>query len=213
MGSIILGGGRSSRLGQSKVSLVIEGKSLLQQTVNLLSQLGGDIVLVLAQDQQKPQLSSSPTVKIANDLYSGKGPLVGIYSGLKASDDEYCVAVACDMPFLNIDLLRYMKGLAPGFDVVIPKIKNELEPLHAIYSKNCLNVIGRMIEENDLIIRHMLNRVKVRYVKESEVNSFDPAHLSWFNINTPDDLQKATEILIEKNQISNNNFQTNINEQ
>lgn len=195
MGSIILGGGRSSRLGQSKVSLVIEGKSLLQQTVNLLSQLGGDIVLVLAQDQQKPQLSSSPTVKIANDLYSGKGPLVGIYSGLKASDDEHCVAVACDMPFLNIDLLRYMKELAPGFDVVIPEIKNELEPLHAIYSKNCLNVIGVMIEENDLIIRHMLNRVKVRYVKESEVNSFDPAHLSWFNINTPDDLQKATEIM------------------
>ncbi len=195
MGSIILGGGRSSRLGQSKVSLVIEGKSLLQQTVNLLSQLGGDIVLVLAQGQEKPLLSSSPTVKIANDLYSGKGPLVGIYSGLKASDDEHCVAVACDMPFLNIDLLRYMKELAPGFDVVIPKIKNELEPLHAIYSKNCLNVIGVMIEENDLIIRHMLNRVKVRYVKESEVNSFDPAHLSWFNINTPDDLQKATEIM------------------
>ncbi len=195
MGSIILGGGRSSRLGQSKVSLVIEGKSLLQQTVNLLSQLGGDIVLVLAQGQEKPLLSSSPTVKIANDLYSGKGPLVGIYSGLKASDDEHCVAVACDMPFLNIDLLRYMKELAPGFDVVIPEIKNELEPLHAIYSKNCLNVIGVMIEENDLIIRHMLNRVKVRYVKESEVNSFDPAHLSWFNINTPDDLQKATEIM------------------
>ena len=195
MDSIILGGGQSSRLGQDKISLSIGGENLLQRTISRLSQLGGDIILVLAQDQGKPELSSPQTVKIANDLYSGKGPLIGIYSGLRASDDEYCVAVACDMPFLNIDLLRYMKELAPEFDVVIPQVKNELEPLHAVYSKNCLRVIGEMIEENDLKIRHMLNQVKVRYVEESEVDSFDPDHLSWFNINTPDDLQKATEIM------------------
>ncbi len=195
MDSIILGGGQSSRLGQDKISLSIGGENLLQRTISRISELGGDIILVLAQDQGKPELSSSQTVKIANDLYSGKGPLVGIYSGLRASDDEYCVAVACDMPFLNIDLLRYMKELAPEFDVVIPQVKNELEPLHAVYSKNCLRVIREMIAKNDLKIRHMLNQVKVRYVEESEIDSFDPDHLSWFNINTPDDLQKATEIM------------------
>ncbi|MFO8100562.1 MAG: molybdenum cofactor guanylyltransferase [Dehalococcoidia bacterium] len=198
MGSIILGGGQSSRLGQAKLSLVIEGKGLLEQTIDRLGQLGEDIILVLAQDQEKPNLSTSPPVKIVTDLYYGKGPLVGIHSGLRASGDEQCVAVACDMPFLNIDLLRYMKELSEDFDVVIPKVEGELEPLHAIYSKNCLPVIEDMIARDDLRIRHMLERVRVRYLEEDEIDPFDPAHLSWFNINTPQDLQRAQEITNRK---------------
>ena len=207
MGSIILGGGQSSRLGQDKISLVIAGESLIQRTISRLTQLGESIILVLAQNQEKPELSSYSEVKITTDLDSGKGPLAGIYSGLKISNNEYCVAVACDMPFLNIDLLRYMKNLAPGFDAVIPRIDGEVEPLHAVYSQNCAGVIETMLKQNDLKVRDMLDQVKVRYVEESEVNSFDPDHLSWFNINTPDDLQKAKDIMGEKRQITNYNDQ------
>lgn len=198
MSSIVLAGGRSTRLGQDKVSLVFAGESLLQLTVDRLAQLGEEIILVLAQGQANPQLHSCPRVKTATDLYRGKGPLVGIYSGLVVSGDEYNLAVACDMPFLNVDLLLYMLGVAPGFEVVIPRIDGLIEPLHAVYSRGCLGPMEELIKEGNLMIAKLLEQVKVRYVDKSEIDSFDPDHLSFFNINTPADLEKAEQIMIRE---------------
>ncbi len=195
MGSIVLAGGRGSRLGQDKSALVIAGERLLQRTVNLLGHLGGEIVLVLAPEQSPPLLDSSPKVKLAADTEFGKGPLVGVYSGLKASQEEYNLVVACDMPFLNVNLLKYMMGLVHGFDIVIPRTNGEIEPLHAIYSQQCLDIIDEMIAENDLKVRNLMGKAKVRYVEESEIDRFDPHHMSWFNINTPTDLKKAERII------------------
>jgi molybdenum cofactor guanylyltransferase len=196
MSSVILAGGRSARLGQEKASLLIGGKRLLQQIVDNLSQLDEEIILVLAQGQLDPQLKSPLTVKTTTDLYYGKGPLVGIYSGIKASSGDYSLVVACDMPFLCVDLLRYMIGLAPGFDIVIPRIDSLVEPLHAVYSKNCLSHIEDMMKESGLLNpTSLLDRVKVRYVEENEIDSFDPKRLSFFNVNTPSDLQKAEQIM------------------
>lgn len=120
---------------------------------------------------------------------------MGIYSGLKLSQDPHNVVVACDMPFLNVNLLRYMMGLTAGFDVVIPRIGGLVEPLHAVYSRNCLAVMGRMLDEGNFKISNLLEMVKVRYVEESEIHSFDPQHLSLFNINTPADVERAQQIV------------------
>ncbi len=196
MGSIILAGGHSSRLGQDKCSLVLAGEKLLDRVIGCLSQLGSEIILVLAQGQTNPCLSPSQNVKVATDLYSGKGPLVGIYSGLKVSSDNYSLAVACDMPCLNIDLLGYMIELAPGFDIVIPRIGDLLEPLHAVYSRSCLGVMESMMEEGNLKVSNLLERVKVRYVGEGEIDLFDPKHLSLFNINTAADLGRAEQMIL-----------------
>ncbi len=191
MSSIILGGGRSSRLGQDKILMTVAGDHLLERTVRKLSEINDELILVLAQNQQNPVSQSFPKVKTAIDFQSGKGPLIGIYSGMKISNDNHCITVACDMPFLNIELLRYMTNMASEFDAVIPLIRGEVEPLHAIYSKSCLKIIENMIENNDLKVRNLLNQVKVRYIEETEIRTFDPEYLSWFNINTPDDLRKA----------------------
>ncbi|MFO8010345.1 MAG: molybdenum cofactor guanylyltransferase [Dehalococcoidia bacterium] len=195
MSSIILAGGRSSRLGQDKSSLVIGGVNLLQKTVDLLGQMSDDIIVVLAPEQKKPGLRSSKKVKLVKDLHEGKGPLIGIYSAMKGSSDEYYTVVACDMPFLNIDLLRYMRGIAMGFDAVTLRVAGEVEPLHAVYSRSCLNIMEQLINENQLKIRNLFEQIAVRYVDEDEIDSFDPEHLSWFNINTPEDLERAEEIL------------------
>ncbi len=182
-------------MGQDKISLAIAGENLLNRTIKQLSQLTDEVILVLAQNQKNPTFESFPNVKVTTDLHSGRGPLIGIYSGMKISNDDYCIAVACDMPFLNTELLRYMMNIAPKFDAVIPRTGNEVEPLHAIYSKNCLKTIENMIENDDLKIRNLLEQVKVRYVEENEIKPFDPEYLSWFNINTPDDLRKAEIIM------------------
>jgi len=98
--------------------------------------------------------------------------------------------VTCDMPFLNLGLLRYMVGMAPGHDVIIPRLGEKLEPLHALYSKNCLKPIERLIERGDFKIIHFFPEAWVRYVER-----FDPEHLSFFNINTPEDLERARKRL------------------
>ncbi len=195
MASIVLAGGRSTRLGQDKVSLVIGVEGLLQRTINHLKQLNQEIILVLAQGQSLPEIDNSTDVRITMDMELGKGPLVGVYSGMKVSNDDDNVVVACDMPFLNVELLRYMIGLIPGFDMVIPRIGDKVEPLHAVYSRSCLDIIERMMSEGNLKVSNLLELVNVRYVEVDELDKFDPDHQSWFNINMPADLKKAEEIL------------------
>ncbi|MCL0066024.1 molybdenum cofactor guanylyltransferase [Dehalococcoidia bacterium] len=195
MSSIILAGGHSSRLKQDKCSLVLAGEGMLQRLIIRLSRLGGEVIVVLAQGQKEPFSPRPRHVKIVADTYSGRGPLMGIYSGLKHSQDAHSPVVACDMPFLNMNLLRYMMDIAGGFDVVIPKIDRLVEPLHAVYSTKCLPIMESMLEDGNFKVSDLLQRLKVRYVEESEIDSFDPQHLSLFNINTPADLEKAEQIV------------------
>ncbi|MBM3133511.1 MAG: molybdenum cofactor guanylyltransferase [Chloroflexi bacterium] len=195
MSSIIVAGGQGTRIGREKATLEIAGQSLLERTIHRLSKLDTEIILVLAQGQKNPLTKPFPNVKIVADVYAGRGPLVGIYSGLKESSDQYSVAVACDMPFLNTDLLRYMAGLAPGYDAVVLRIEGMIEPLHAVYSKSCLDAIAAMIEKGRSKVKDLFDRVRVRYVQEAEIDRLDPERLSWFNINTPEDFRKAEDLL------------------
>jgi len=129
------------------------------------------------------------------DLYPGKGALGGIYTGLASADSFYSLVVGCDMPFLNRDLLSYIIDHISNFDAVVPKVHGMLEPLHAVYSKGCLEPIRKMIEQDRLEISHLYNLVKTRYVGEDEIAKFDSQYLSFFNINTLADLKKAKQLI------------------
>ena len=195
VGYIILAGGKSTRLGRNKVFEIIGQKSLLERAVSCLSSFKSEIIVVKAKDSSLPELTGYPELRIVTDVYPGKGSLGGIYTGLVASKAFYNMVVACDMPFLNLDLLRYMIDLAREYDVVIPKVDDEiLEPLHAIYSGNCIPPLEFLIKQNRLSILELFPMVKVRNVANSEINQFDPQHLSFFNINTEADLQKGLKL-------------------
>ena len=197
MTSIILAGGKSSRLGQSKALQVIEGKSLIQWVVDRLAILSTEIIIATAHGEAIP-CSSAVMIKTVADIYPDKGPLVGIYSGLIASSSPRAIVVGCDTPFLSVGLLEYMTQGCSTFDVVIPRIKNKLEPLCAVYSKNCLVPIQELLEQDEQRIRKLFSMVKVKYVEEDEINSFDPEHLSFFNINSQDDLERARKLAAER---------------
>jgi len=194
MTSIVLAGGKGLRLGRNKLSEMIGNRTLLERVIDRLSLVSGEILIVIAQGQPKPALSST---KVVVDLYPGKGVVGGIYTGLVAAQSFHSLVVAADMPFLNPSLLRYLIQVSPTYDVIIPRIKDELEPLHAIYSKNCLAPIQQQIEQGKLKVRDFLDQVRVRYVEEAEINRFDPKKLSFFNINTLADLGKAKALLKE----------------
>lgn len=191
--SIILAGGRSSRLGREKLAEVIAGKSLIERAISRLSALSQEILIVISQKQARSSLPSYtyPEARTVVDLYPETGSLIGIYTGLVHSSNSLNLVVACDMPFLNLELLRYMVKIAPGFDVVIPKIGDKMEPLHAVYSKNCIKPMEDLIKQGNLKIRGFFDSVKVRYVGEEELDRFDPERLSFFNINTEADLKRA----------------------
>jgi len=191
---IVLAGGEGKRLGTDKAFLRIGDRVLIEGILKKMARISDEVIIVT----NSPQRYSCLEARLVSDVYPGKGALGGIYSGLKAARDPYSLVVACDMPFLDLKLLRYMILLSPGQDVVIPRIGGLPEPLHAIYSKQCLQPIERLLAAGDLKIIDFFPDVRVRYVEEQEIKLFDPQCLSFFNVNTPADLEKARSLAKRK---------------
>lgn len=195
--AIILAGGKHIRLGRPKAQEPVGGKRLIERVIERLRQITGQIMIVTSQEEFESLTGSEAEVVV--DLYPDKGPLVGIYTGLLASQSLNNIVVACDMPFLNVELLRYLVGLSEGFDAVVPRVREEaVEPLHAIYSKNCLASIKTKVEREQLGVNSFFNTIRVRYVERAECQNLDPQLLSFFNINYQSDLERA-EALAEEN--------------
>jgi molybdopterin-guanine dinucleotide biosynthesis protein A len=191
---IVLAGGKGLRLGRDKVNETVGTDSLLQRVLSQLTPFNRDIIIVTAAGKSLPQVNGCQGARVVTDIYPGKGALGGIYTGLAESSSPYNLVVACDMPFLNQALLRYMMGLSAGFDLVVPRLGELVEPLHAVYSKSCLVSIERLLKKGNLGIMALFDLVKVRYVEAGEISRFDPEHLSFFNINTEADLAKARQM-------------------
>ena len=191
--SIILAGGKSSRLGKCKLSESLCGKSLIEHVIGRLEPISNQLLIVTAEEQSR--LLIPREAEVVTDLFPGKGPLGGIYTGLLASKSTYSLVVGCDMPFLNINLLRYMISLIHGFNAIVPQLEiDKIEPLHAIYSRHCIDIIQTQLEHEHLKISQTLDMLHVRYVQREECKRFDSQLLSFFNINSPSDLKRATKI-------------------
>jgi molybdopterin-guanine dinucleotide biosynthesis protein A len=190
---VVLAGGKSRRLGTDKALLRLDGEWLLERILSKLAVLTDDL-LVVANEEEKLAALHVPVIP---DARPGGGSLIGILSGLQAMRYPRGLFVGCDMPFLNLELLRYMILLSTGFDVVIPRIGEELEPLHAVYSKACVLPIGQSLDRGALRVIQFFGDVRVRYIDQQEIDTFDPQHRSFFNINTPDDLEVAARLLVQ----------------
>ena len=197
--AIVLAGGKNLRLGRIKALEIIGGKRLIERVVERLEPVTNQLLIVTS--PEKPDLPVTVTVKaeVLIDVYPGKGPLGGIYTGLVASRSSQSIVVACDMPFINSELLRYMIELSQSFNAVVPRLANgSIEPLHAIYSRSCLADMKTRLENNELSITSFLDKMRVRYVKEAECERFDPQLLSFFNINRQADLERAIKVIEER---------------
>ena len=197
MTSIILAGGKSSRLGRNKALQTIGGKSLIQWVIDRVALLSNEVILVTGNGEAIPS-SSSARIRITADIYPAKGPLAGIHSGLVAASTPRAMVVSCDTPFLNVRFLEYLIQIHTTCDIVVPRVRDKVEPLCAVYSRNCLAHIQKLLEQNELTIVKLFDLVKVRYVEEDEINRFDPEHFSFFNINNQDDLKRARRLAAQK---------------
>jgi molybdopterin-guanine dinucleotide biosynthesis protein A len=195
--AIILAGGKNLRLGRSKALEVIGGKSLIERVVERLEAVTNELIIVTSEEQANlPAISG---VEVLTDVFPGRGPLGGIYTGLMAAQSSLSIAVACDMPFLNTELLSHMVGLCRDFDAVVPQLANGMiEPLHSIYSRSCLAEMQRRLDNNYLGVTPFLKSQHVRYIEEAECRRFDPELLTFFNINDQADLDKAARLAEER---------------
>jgi molybdopterin-guanine dinucleotide biosynthesis protein A len=191
IGCIILAGGKGRRFGRDKAWVELGGQSLLQRAVSNLEILNTEIIIVRAQEQELPLISAQVQLKVVTDTVYGKGPLAGIYAGLANSASSYNLVVACDMPFINQALVKYMIEAVPGYDIAVPRLGATLEPLQAVYSRRCLGEIEELLSVDELKVDCLFGRVRTRYIDSAEIERFDPQYLSFLNINTRDDLVKA----------------------
>ena len=196
--AIILAGGKNLRLGRNKAAETIGGKSILERVIERLQPISSQILIVTS--AERTEFRGIGKSEILPDLYPGYGPLGGIYTGLVKAKSEHSIVVACDMPFLNTRLLSYMVEQAGDFDAVVPRLDGGMiEPLHAVYSRSCLEKMKDRIESKQLSVESFIKAIRVKYIEQAESQRLDPKLLSFFNINYQADLERAIALEAERN--------------
>ena len=198
--AVVLAGGMSRRLGRNKAVELFHGEPLIRRVIRRMSQVAAKIIVVANDDNRISELDLPDDVAAVIDEYTGKGPLAGIYTGLSASSTEWAVFCACDMPFLNPRLYHALLLNRGTCNAVVPIVDGRPEPIHAAYSRACLGPIRQKLTADDLKITGFFRDVSVRYFSEDELRAIDPNLLSFFNINTQQDLEMAVSLAASERQ-------------
>ena len=189
---VLRAGGKSRRMGQDKRFLPVGDETLYGRSLAILRSIFERVVIVIAQDS--PAIASE--VPVLRDLIPDCGSLGGLYTGLKQAGTEWVFAVACDMPFLDPGTIGHFLTLKGDGDVVMAKLQHGLQPMHALYHRNCLPIMERLIQAKDLKVHRLADdsALRVRLVTPNELARLDPEGRSFYNINTPADLAAARSI-------------------
>ncbi len=186
---IILSGGLSTRLsGKNKAFIEINGKKIIENTYTIFKRLFQEVVLVT----NKPELYQQWDFKIVSDIFQVRSSMTGLHAGLYHASFPFAFAVACDSPFLNEGLIEtVLSHITDTTYVVVPKMERGYEPLCAVYSKKCLAALEECIRKKHYRIIEIYDKGPTTRISEERLKKSDPHLLSFFNINTPDDMEKA----------------------
>jgi len=186
---VLLAGGKSRRMGRDKRFLPVGEETLFARSLAALRSIFQRVLVVVAQDS--PPIDTDAIV--LRDLIPACGSLGGLYTGVKQAGTDWVFAVACDMPFLDPATVRHFANLKGEADVVMAKLEQGLQPMHALYHRNCLPVMERLIGAKELKIQRLAGdpALRVRLVLPQELRLVDPLLRSFYNVNTPDDLEAA----------------------
>jgi molybdopterin-guanine dinucleotide biosynthesis protein A len=184
---IILAGGKNSRMGTNKAFLIIDGVRLIDNILGIYRKIFDEIIIVTNDPLAYIEFSDAV---IVTDIYKEKGALGGIYTGLFYASYNNSFVAACDMPYLNKDFILYMIGQTGKHDIIVPENTDGFQPLHAVYSRNCLPVINRLLTADKLKITGIYKEMRLLKIPAGEIKQFDPDGLVFLNINTPEDYKE-----------------------
>ncbi len=189
LGALVLCGGRSKRMGVDKANLDFHGEALLRVTLSRLAAVvdPDDIVVVAAVDQELPSLPSG--VRVVRDETPYAGPLAALAIGLRALPRhvKLAAAVGCDTPLLSAPLLKTLAHRLENFDVVLPLIDGQVQPLVAVYRRDLEGMIGELLAAGKSSLQALIIRSRSRVVLKDTLREFDPELLSFRGCNTPEE--------------------------
>lgn len=186
--AVILAGGKSSRMGFDKQLLKLSQFRVIDILTEKIKEEFEEIIIVT----NKPELYKDSTYKIVTDEIKEKGPLGGIYVGLKAASSEYVYFTACDMPNTNIEYIRYMKKklLETSTEGCVTKINGRIEPFNSFYSKELVNKLESFLLEDKRALVSFVNSINTILIDEEIVKNHSGSGDMFMNLNTPDDYEK-----------------------
>ena len=207
---VILAGGENKRMPVLKAFIEVEGKKIIERNLKIMRKLFREIFIVTNQ----PELYSYLGVPMFGDVHNIRGPMTGVLTALMNSSNKWIFVSACDMPFINPGLIRFMADerhnpvclpilnarqkkdftVMPRsdiYDVVVPVLHHRAEPLFAFYSIRVLNSLEQFILSGKKGIKDfLLNHDKrVKYISSEEIKNIDPDLRSFINLNTPEDIE------------------------
>jgi molybdopterin-guanine dinucleotide biosynthesis protein A len=187
---VIQAGGQSRRMGTDKALIPFQGQPLISRVIHRVSPIADEILVTTNRPQDFDFLSYA----LITDLLPGRGALGGVYTALSAATQPLVALVACDMPFVNHKLLEAQCNTLRqhNADVVIPRLDGGLEPFHAIYDREkCLPHILQSIQQDRWRVDSWFSKVNIYYFEETELQKYDPRQMSFWNVNTPEELERA----------------------
>jgi molybdopterin-guanine dinucleotide biosynthesis protein A len=191
---VIQAGGKSTRMGgEPKALLELGGRRIIERVLDAVAPVVDDVLIVT----NTPALYAFLGVPMVPDVYADHGSLGGIFSGLAAASGEAAFTVACDMPFLHPPVARLVIGRAGQADVVIPRVGEQLETMHALYAKACLPHIEAKLKARQFKIVGFFGGVSVVEIPERDVARLRAPDVVFMNVNTPEELERARALAAE----------------
>jgi molybdenum cofactor guanylyltransferase len=187
----IQAGGRSQRMGQDKALVPLGGIPLIEHILERVDGLADEILITTNHPHSLEYLG----LRMVADPIPGAGALDGLHTALSSANGDFILVLACDMPFVQRRLIEAMLELTAFGDVIIPMIESFYEPLHAVYSKNCLPAVGKALANGEKRMISFFPEVSVHPIDRDLLSQLDPRGISTFNVNTPKELQTAEMIL------------------
>lgn len=198
--AIILAGGKSSRMGFDKQFIEINEKRLIEITAGKLGDTFDEIIIVT----NRPEMYKESLFRVTSDIIHGKGPLCGIHAGLAAAASEFVYVLACDMPYINIEYIKHMKGVietrlqaSEGADACITLKGEWIEPFNAFYRKSLVTKIEEHLESDKRAVFSLLKQLDTVYISELEARRFSPDWSMFFNMNTIEELRRYSQVTQE----------------
>lgn len=186
--AIILAGGKSSRMGFDKQFMKIQDKLILDILYETLKKEFEDVLVVT----NKIYKYKNTGFRMKSDELPSMGPLSGMHSGLKASKSAYAYFIACDMPNINLDYIRFMKKklIEKKSDACITKTNNGIEPFNAFYNISIINKVENLLKTNKKSMLSLVDSIDTLYIKEDEARAYSNNLEMFTNINTKEQLHK-----------------------
>ena len=188
--AIILAGGDSQRMGRDKANLMLGEQTLLQRVIAIMQQIFPQVIISVR--QLRPEINLPQVCdEQPNEGMPGAGPLAGLVSGLGRVTTPWAFVVACDMPFVEPAMVELLSKYRSKYQAVVPVVQGHPQPLAAFYACSCLAVLRESLQMRDKSLRGALQMLDVCYVEQAGILDADPRLRSFFDLDTPQDVEKA----------------------